>query len=591
MTDEIDETALPDEADEAAPVEPAPDDDAPVEPAEAPPADVPPTGPTKTLALGAEAITTLSVSKRRIGLRIVPFNVVAEHPVYGALMFEPGAFGQVDPRAVRLRMDHEDPPTGLGVAYSEAGGAAHMEFAVSRTGRGDEQLTLAADGVSRGASVGYSEVPGRPQVRQMGGRLVTVYPADSVRLGEVSTTWMPTFVEAGVTYMLAKKEDPVTDQTQVPQDEAPQAPAQAPAPAPIYQMQAPPELTALSGDLGRVLGAFEEWREEMRRHVTVPGAPAPRKAKLADWAQVALQLMRGQAVSPTRLKELALDDVVTGDNPGAVPTVLVADFDDLINASRPFINSLRRLEPPTTGMSLIVPAIESRGTGYTQSAEKADLTGGTAPKVGTITFPYDQVFGGADVAIQLLNRGDRSFFDLLTQLLAEAYALDAEAKAVDRLLTPAGTTSWAPGTQTAPQDGGTIDPGDLQLGAAWQNSIEVYRRAPDTIWLNAAAVAAFIDAKDDHNAPLYSNLAAAFTAGTGPGGVLSGLTPVYVPALDDAEVDVIVGPARSYVYAEDPARTLQVDVPGKAGRDIALVGGFFFGPRYPSAFTTYTLGS
>jgi hypothetical protein len=274
-----------------------------------------------------------------------------------------------------------------------------------------------------------------------------------------------------------------------------------------------------------------------------------------------------------------------------VPDVLVNDLTDLIITTRPFINSLRQIAPPSTGMSLIVPAIESRAATGTQSAQKADITGATAPKVGTITFPYSQVFGGADIAIQLLARGDASFFDLLMQLLAEAYSLDAEGKAIDALLNPAGTPSWT-ANQENPVDGGTLDPETPHFGQAWENSITAVRVAPDTIWMDAAAVAAFIDAKDPlTNAPLYSQLAANFNAGNGPGGVLSGLRPVYVPALDDSDVDVIVGPARNYAYAEDPARTLQVDVPSKAGRDVALVGGFFFGPRNPEAFTTYTIGS
>jgi len=179
--------------------------------------------------------------------------------------------------------------------------------------------------------------------------------------------------------------------------------------------------------------------------------------------------------------------------------------------------------------------------------------------------------------------------------MAMAYALDAEEKAIAALI--AGYTDSA-GNAHIPVDGGVLNPELPNFGDAWINSITSgYKRAPTNIWMSAAAVGAFIDAvSPTTNAPLYASLAASFLASGGPGGTLSGLRPIYVPALDvlsvsGEQIDVIVGPSRAFVWAEDPALTLQADVPSVAGRDIALAGGIFPAPRYADAFTTYIVTS
>ncbi len=535
--------------------------------------------------------TTLDVSQRRLGLKLLTYNTIVESR-FGPIMFEPGAFGDVDPKAVRLRMDHANPPTGLGDNYADTPAAPLMDFKVSKTQRGDEQLTLANDGVSRGVSVGFDDVNGGPKSKVIDGRRVLVYGPGSARLAEVSTTWNPTFPVplAGVAYVLSKDEKGTGPMAE-PQ-EAPVTGGFDPAALEGIQRQLTDRDAKVDEKLDRIFSQFDQMAEAQRASFVVPAASAPRKPALHNWVEVALRQMRGQKINDTILRELDLDDVITSDNPGLVPDVLVPDYDDLINQDRPFLRSTRQIAPPATGTSMILPVITQRAVAGTQaSGEKTEVTT-TATQVGTGTFPYESVFGGADISIQMINRAERSFFDILTGDMGMAYALDADTKGLIALLKGYNDSA---GNGHEVQDGGIIDPEDLKLGAAWENSITTYLRAPDTIWMNAKAVAAFIDAKGVlTGAPLYSNLAAAFTTAGGPGGTLSGLRPVYVPAMDGLsvsgeEVDVIVGPSRGFVWAEDAARQLQVDVPSKAGRDIALVGGIFPAPRFAEAFTTYTV--
>ncbi len=505
-------------------------------------------------------------AKREIGLKMVPWNTVIETRE-GLEMFERGAFDDVDPSQVFLRMDHENPPTGRGISIDQPDDAGYGIFKVARTQRGDDQLTLAVDGVATGASVGFREVPGGTETRTINGRRVRVHK--KVDLLEVSTTWMPAYKDAGVAFVRSQEVATVAEEPTTPEPVAP----------------------AIDIDklIDSRLAKFDEKllviEERSRQEIRLPDMKDSRPViTRGEWMQTALRMLGGERMPDAQLR--ALEDLTTTDNIGVVPDAFLSEIVGVIDTSRPFLNSTRRLSLPASGMNIVVPVIETRPTVARQTngsgtlTEKADIDS-TATSITTDSFEAITIAGGGDLSLQLLRRSSPSFLSLYLELLAEAMSQNAEAEALDALLTSSGING-----------GGVIDPEALTIGAAWENGAAVHK-TPTTMWMSSAAVGAFIDAKSGGgtNIPLYSTIQAGFSANNGAGGVIQGLRPIHVPALDATDTDVIVGPSSGFAWTEDGAFTLQADVPSKAGRDVALVSIFWFAPLYPAAFTGYTLGS
>lgn len=520
-----------------------------------------------------------SAARREIGLLIVPW----ERPVMtrnGPEVFMRGAFDGLDPSKVVLRLEHENPPAGRGIEYEDRADGAYMVFRVSKTTRGDDILTLAEDGTTPGASVGFKDIPGGVQMYRHGGKsLRVVHRAD---LKEVSTTWQPTWQEAGVQFVRSEdaEGDPVTEAVA---DVAP-VPAPAPVSAPAI------DITPLTAMFERALGGQDEMarrldaiEERSRGDFRIPDAieAVDTRARQGVWMQTVLQMMTGARISEQELKTRALDDLITSDNIGVVPDGILQDtLIGVIDPARPFLNSTRKLPDPGVGMQLTVPKIVTRPETGIQAEEKDELASNTT-SITNVSFDAMTIGGAGDISLQLLKRSSPSYLALYLELLAESYAHNSETEAIKALL--AGGVS----------NGGALDPEAANFGAAWVNGAAV-RKTPDTIWLSAEGVAAFINAKaDGTNAPLYSSIQSGFTAGSGPAGSISGLRPVYLPELDAASttVDAIVGPSAGFGWTEDGTYTLQVDVPAKAGRDVAIVGMLWFAPMYPSAFTKYTIAS
>ena len=342
---------------------------------------------------------------------------------------------------------------------------------------------------------------------------------------------------------------------------------------------------AITSQLEKVTTAFTDRIEKLEEHnrsqFTTPSAE-PEKAKVhgGNWFQYAIRALSGDRISTQDTQYRDLADLITTDNLGVVPEqFLQNELIGVIDPSRPFMASTRRLPTPTAGMTLHVPKIVTRPTVGLQSEEKSEISS-TATSITTVDFNAVTKAGGGDLSLQVLKRSDPSFLDLYLRLLAEAYAIDTETEALEALL----------GADV--DDGNTMDPSDPSFAGAFSNAYSLIRRGPDTIWLSSEAVGAFIDAKTPvTGVPMYSQITADLQVPGGISGTIKGLRIVHVPQMHALGADIIVGPSSGFAWAEDGTYTLQVDVPAKAGRDVALVGILWFAPYYPEAFTVYTLES
>lgn len=527
--------------------------------------------------LTTEGIHVRDIEKREIEARVVPWDDVIQTSA-GYEMFERGAFSGTQAQDVVLRMSHQDPPAGRGIALEDRADGAYMIFRVSKTAKGDEILTLASDGVTKGVSVGFETVPGGTDFRVVEGQRTAVYTRAKLR--EVSTTWNPAYTRAQVLSIREQEveETPVAETTAEPTTAVDLS-------AITHQISEALEKrdASVTETQEKVLDRLEKIEERYRAQISVPTTEKA-QPKFLDWLELSLKKRAGEVVPASVIKERELEDVLLGDQ--YVPDAVRGEVVAFINPRRPFLQSVPEVAFPTGSSAISIPVVTQQPEAAVQSEEKTEVAS-RALKIENALVQAKMIAGAVDVSYQFIRNGPRTYFDILRRAMFAAYAATAEAEAISDLLN--GLTIGI--TTLDPQDGGTIDPENLLLGEAWQNSMDVALVPPDTLWLSPAAMAAFIDAKaDGTNMPLYGQITSSINAG-GQSGTLSGLRVVTVPALSDSGVDAIVGPSEQVVWAEDGTFELTADKPAILGRDIALAGSLLVMPLAPEAFTTYALVS
>lgn len=528
-------------------------------------------------------------SKREIAIRFMKWGEIGRTEE-GLETFEPGAFDDNRPEDIILRMEHEGPPAGIGIALERDDIGQTIVGRAANTPRGDEMLQLAKEGIYKGASPMFRRDNHQTKYERMqdGQRLARRIKVDT---REVSLTWRPTYQGTGPLFVRSQEEIAVAEDTVQPVEDAKPAVVGVPADLDLLervrQFAHPMEerlqaLEARSESEKRIITAIETLADHKPTGAEVPNPSKPVPYR-GDWMKAALTLMDGGDLPPHEMRALA--DNISSDNPGFVPTVYSNELIGIIDPLRPFLGSTRRIDMPANGLSISYPRITQRPLVAEQTTEKTEVA---SRKVTTDRVSVDvQTFAGAgDLSIQLLRRSEPSFLNAFIDLLGEAYATVTEDAAVDALLA-AGITN---GT-------GTFDPADPEFGEAFENGASIARQlTPDTMWLSTTAVVEFMNAKSPSGGggtPLYPGMAgiSGITGGGDSGPSPMRLNPVWTPALDNETTDVLIGPSRGFAWGEEGTFTLAADVPGRLGRDVALAGFIVFVPLYPAAFTRYVVAT
>ncbi len=255
---------------------------------------------------------------------------------------------------------------------------------------------------------------------------------------------------------------------------------------------------------------------------------------------------------------------------GLVPPRHIAQIMDIIDSSRPVVNSARHLDLDRG--QLTYPKIAQRPEVLLQSSEKTE--GGTANLQVTLeTLTAQTYIGGGDISWQAMNWSSPDTLQLWFDLAAEAYARQTEAVACEALET---------------NNVGTVGTASGRLGTAGTESFAQWRAAAiagisavytatggrartDTLYLSAGRFFQLAGLGSDQVLQVSSvgNLDIGSMTGT-----WAGLRVVGSYGFD--QDTAIVGDSSALLVAETPGAPVQLRVvePSIAGMEVGVVGAF-----------------
>lgn len=447
---------------------------------------------TERLIHFSAPITGADTEKRTITGRVAPYGEVG-HTSVGPTRFEAGAFGDLDPDSVKLVVEHDDVrPIGKAVSLTADEHGVTGTFKVANTTTGNDALVEASEGLRDGLSVGALIEDGGATTDEHGVLVVT-----SARIAHVGLVTSPAFEAARVTRVAAtsRNTERISPKTTEPHERNQMNENENETEIEAAEEAPKPKVEVVSQN--PVPASVAATRNRSEFDVTA-----------GEYLQRMVRAQRGDNESREWI-EAALDQTVTTDVPGAIPTPWTTEVIGVVDASRRFINTIERRALPNAGMTFQVPTrSDTARASVGEHVEATEVT--STPSSITYTDVDVTVFSGANrVSVEVIERADPSFLNELLVQHAESYARVTDDWAMRQALAGAATATA----------GTTVHETIIN---AINESASAFRGSPDSLLLNLASWTALKKATDNDGRPLFPHLAPQNAPGSMKGDALTG---------------------------------------------------------------------
>jgi len=498
-------------------------------------------------------VTAADSQTRIVSGRIVTWNEEGNTSA-GRTMFKPGSIALG--KNVKLLWEHRlEKPLGKLIAAEVTDNGIDAQFKIAGTIAGDDYLTEAAEGLRDGLSVGV-----KVDAWSNNDGVMTI---DAAQLIEVSAVTEPAISSARVAEVAASESEstensePASADSDQPTEGEQVSDTTVPAPA-------EETVEAAKASAPAVTAAFYA-KPRVNLDVTA-----------GQYALAQIQAAQGNA--DARDLVAALDAATTTENIGVVPPTYLRDVIGIIDASMPFADSIEQGTLPATGMKFYRPVLGTQAT-TAQTAEAVELDS-TDTTITSLEIDVVKIGGANKISVELLERSDPQYLDILLRELAASWAQKADAYAFAQALGAPGSSSGA--TLYAAIADGIAD------------SFGVVRKTPNRFLADTGNFAELLAAVDDNKRPLFAaaapqNAAGLMTQGS-TAGTIAGLQLVVDANIDTGTgVKGVVYPSDAATFYKSPAFQIRSNVVSTAEVEVGIYGYVALARKYATAFRNLTV--